>query len=136
VIVSLHVGIGAAAGALTRSRSAAVLLCPPLHLIADGVPHEDIPDRRFEIGSGLFCLGLLAGRRGPLDPVVLGAASSAAPDLEHLVPWLRPRGRTLFHRRAQRGGGVPARVQVLLAGAIVGWLLCSHATSAAGRDRR
>jgi hypothetical protein len=45
------------------------------------------------------------------------------PDLEHVLPWLRPGGRKLFHWSAQQGGGVSADTQLLLAGAAVGWLL-------------
>jgi hypothetical protein len=125
VIVSLHVAMGGAAGSLARSRLLAVLLGPPLHLAADRIRHQDIASRRFETVSGVVCLGLIAARRGPADPATLGAASSAAPDLEHIVPWLRPGGRKLFHRRGglQHAGGVPASVQLLLAGAIVGALL-------------
>jgi hypothetical protein len=124
VIVSLHVASGAALGALVRSRPLALLLGPPLHVAGDRVPHEDIPDRSFEIGSGLVALGLLAARRGPLDPAVLGGAASAMPDLEHVVPWLRPRGEKLFHRsRGRHGAGVSAEAQLLLAGAALGWLL-------------
>jgi len=124
VIVSLHVATGAAAGALARSRPLALLLGPPLHLAGDQVPHEDIPDRGFEIGSGLVSLALLAARRGPLDPAVLGGAAAAFPDVEHVVPWLRFRGDKLFHRGGGRhGSGMPAEVQLLLAGAILGVLL-------------
>ncbi|HKC77883.1 MAG TPA: hypothetical protein VKB70_05810, partial [Gaiellaceae bacterium] len=101
MIVSLHVALGGATGALVRSRPLAVLLGPPLHIACDRVPHEDIPDRSFEIGSGLAALGLLAARRGVFDPAVLGGAASAAPDLEHVVPWIRLRGKKLFHH----GGG-------------------------------
>jgi hypothetical protein len=116
---------------VARSRVTALLLGLPLHLAGDRVPHQDIASRRFEIGSGVFCLGLLAARRGPLDPVTLGAASAAAPDLEHVLPWLRPGGRKLFHGR---GGGhgsarpLSANAQLLLAGAIVGTLLTLRAT--------
>jgi hypothetical protein len=123
VIVSLHVAIGAAAGALGRSRPLALLLGPPLHLAADRLRHEDIPDLSFEIGSGLAALALPAARRGPLDPAVLGGAASAMPDLEHVVPLLRPGGRKLFHRVGQRGGGISSDVQLVLAGATVGLLL-------------
>jgi hypothetical protein len=42
---------------------------------------------------------LLAARRGPLDPATLGAAASSAPDLEHVLPFVRPGGRKLFHGR-------------------------------------
>lgn len=128
MIVSLHVATGAVAGAVTRSRAAAVIVGPILHLAADRVPHEDIGSRRFEIGSGLLCLALLAGTRGPLDAATLGAAASSAPDLEHVVPRLRPRGHKLFHGRHgwHRSGRFPAEVQLLLAGAIVGALIASR----------
>jgi hypothetical protein len=124
VIVSLHVATGAAMGAAARSRALALLLGPPLHVAGDRVPHEDIPDRSFEVGSGLVALGLLAAGRGPLDPAVLGGAAAAMPDLEHLVPWLRPRGEKLFHRGGGRHGtGLPVETQLVLAGALVGLLL-------------
>ena len=123
MIVSLHVATGGAVGALLRSRSLALLLGPPLHVAGDRVPHEDIPDRSFEIGSGLVALGLLAARRGPLDPAVLGGAAAAMPDLEHVMPGLRLRGEKVFHRRSHHGAGISAETQLVLAGAIVGGLL-------------
>jgi hypothetical protein len=124
VIVSLHVALGGAAGALVRSRTLALLLGPPLHVVADRVPHEDISDESFELGSGLVALAVLAARRGPFDPAVLGAVTCAMPDLEHIVPWLRPRGEMLFHRGGGRHGvGVSAEAQLLAAGAVVGLLL-------------
>jgi hypothetical protein len=124
VIVSLHVATGGAAGALFGSRPLALLLGPPLHVAGDRVPHEDIPDRSFEIGSGLVVLGLLAARRGPFDPAVLGGAAAAMPDLEHLVPWLRPRGEKIFHRGGGRHGvGISVETQLLLAGAVLGLLV-------------
>jgi hypothetical protein len=125
VIVSLHVATGAAAGAASGSRLTAILIGPLLHLAGDRLPHRDIGSRRFEIGSGVACLALLAGRRGPLDPATLGAAASSAPDLEHVVPFLRPRGTKLFHGRHgwHRTGRFPADLQLLLAGAIVGALI-------------
>jgi hypothetical protein len=125
VIVLLHVATGGALGALTRSRLAALALGPPLHLACDWVPHEDIRDHRFEVRSGLFGLTLLALCRGPLDPATLGAASASAPDLEHVFPRLRPRGRKLFHGRRgwHRTGAFRADVQLALAGAIIGLLV-------------
>ena len=124
MIVSLHVATGAALGAAVRSRPLALLLGPPLHLAGDRVPHEDIPDRSFEVGSGLLALGLVAAVRGPFDPAVLGGAAAAMPDLEHLIPWLRPGGEKLFHRGGGRhGAGISVETQLLLAGTIVGLLL-------------
>jgi hypothetical protein len=124
MIVSLHVATGAAMGAAVRSRSFALLLGPPLHVAGDRVPHEDIPDRSFEIGSGLAVLGLLAAARGPLDAAVLGGAAAAMPDLEHLLPWLRLRGEKLFHRGGGRhGAGLPVETQLVLSGTLVGLLL-------------
>jgi hypothetical protein len=124
MIVSLHVATGGAAGALLRSRGLALALGPVLHLAGDRVPHEDIPDRSFEIASGLVALGLLAARRGLLDPAVLGGAAAAAPDLEHVVPQLRPWGEKLFHRGGgQHGAGISSDAQLLVAGALIGLLL-------------
>ena len=115
---------GSAAGALLRSRGLALALGPALHLAGDRVPHEDIPDRSFEIGSGVVALGLLAARRGLFDPAVLGGAAAAAPDLEHVVPWLRLHGEKLFHNGGGRhGAGISAEAQLLLAGTVVGLLL-------------
>ena len=123
VIVSLHVATGAAAGALTRSRGASLVLGPLLHLAADRIPHDDIGDVDFETYSGLAMLTLLGVGRGWLNPAVLGGAAAAAPDLEHVVPWLRPGGRKLFHNGEPDGGGVSTGVQLVLAGAIIGYLI-------------
>jgi hypothetical protein len=123
VIVSLHVATGAALGAVVRSRPLALLLGPALHLAGDRVPHEDIPDRSFEIGSGLLALGFLAAVRGPFDSAVLGGAAAAMPDLEHVVPWLRPGGEKLFHRGGRHGTGLSAETQLVVAGALLGLLL-------------
>jgi len=125
VIVSVHVASGAAIGALTRSRVGAVVLGPPAHLLGDRIPHQDIASRHFEVLSGLACVALLAARRGPLDPATLGALAASAPDLEHIFPVLRPRGKKLFHggRGWHRSGGFPASVQLVIAGATIGYLL-------------
>jgi hypothetical protein len=125
MIVLLHVATGAALGALTQSRLAALTLGPPLHLACDRVPHEDMHDRGFEVRSGLAGLALLTLFRGPLDPATLGAASAAAPDLEHVFPRLRLHGRKLFHGRFgwHRSGRFRADVQLALAAAIIGLLV-------------
>jgi len=91
------------------------------------MPHEDIPDRRFEIGSGIAGVLLLAAVRGPLDPAVTGALAASCPDLEHVFRLPRPRGRKLFPSHRLRGwhrsGGVSAPVQLVLAGFLIGLLL-------------
>ena len=126
----MHVATGGAIGALTGSRARALLLGVPAHLLADRIPHQDIASRRFEIASGLACVALLAVSRGPFDSATLGALAASSPDLEHVFPALRPGGRKLFHGRWgwHRSGGLSARTQLLLAGAIVGYLLGPRVT--------
>ena len=93
MIVSMHVASGAAMGALVRSRRRAVLIGPLLHLAGDRVPHQDIPNRRFEIASGAAGVLLLALRRGPFDPATLGAiAASVGAPRRH-----KARNRTVTH---------------------------------------
>ncbi len=127
MIVSFHVATGACVGAAVRSRSAALLLGPFLHLAGDRMPHEDIASRRFEIGSGVVLVGVLAARRGLLDPATVGALATTAPDSEHVLPTPRFRGRKLFpsHRfeRWHRVGGLSAPAQLLVAGVLLGALL-------------
>ncbi len=127
MIVSLHVATGGVAGAITPSRRSAVALGLLAHLAGDLMPHDDIPNRRFELRSGVAALLGLAIRRGPLDGVTLGAAAASAPDLEHLVRLPRPGGRKLFpsHRIPgwHRAGGVPTWFQLLAAGTLLGLLL-------------
>ena len=124
MIVALHVATGAASGAASGSRLAALMLGPVVHLAGDRLPHQDIRSRRFEIGSGLAGILILAARRGVLDPATLGAAASSAPDLEHLLPILRPGGMKLFHYRGwHRSGRFPAGLQLLLAGVVLGALV-------------
>jgi hypothetical protein len=124
VVVSMHVATGAAAGAALGSRVGALATGPLLHFVCDVVPHQDIESRRFEIASGLALLALVAAVRGPLDPAVIGGVTASAPDLEHVLPLPRRGGRKLFptHRfaRLHRTGGVPAWLQLVTAGAIVG----------------
>jgi hypothetical protein len=91
------------------------------------MPHCDIPDRRFEVGSAIAAVLLLAAVRGPLDPAVTGALAASSPDLEHLFRLPRPGGRKLFPSHRLRGwnrsGGLPAPIQLLLAGFLIGFLL-------------
>ena len=125
--MSLHVATGATMGAAVRSRTAAALLGVPLHLAGDRVPHRDIPNRRFEIVSGLAVLALVAARRGLTDEATVGALAACAPDLEHVVRLPRPGGSKLFHGRRgwHRSGGLSTGVQLLLAGLLTGRLLAN-----------
>ena len=133
MIVSLHVASGAALGAVARSRRRAVGLGLLAHLVGDRIPHQDIPSRRFELRSGVALLFLVALRRGVLDPATMGAAAASAPDIEHVLRLPRPGGRKLFpsHRFHgwHRQGGLPAGLQLLLAGALAGGVIASRRRS-------
>ena len=111
-------------GALVRSPWRALAVGPLLHLAGDRVPHQDIHNRRFEIASGAAGLLLLAVGRGPFDAATLGGVAASAPDLEHVLPWIRPRGQKVFHGRHgwHRSGRLSSSVQLLVAGAILGAL--------------
>jgi hypothetical protein len=126
MIVSLHVATGGLVGALAGTRGRAVLLGLAAHAAGDAVPHQDVASRRFETVSGIAGLALLAAARGPLDPAVVGAAAASVPDVEHVLPLPRPGGRKLFPSHRVRGwhrsGGLPASVQLLAAGALLGAL--------------
>jgi hypothetical protein len=127
VIVSLHVATGAAAGAAARSRGWAVALGLLSHAAGDRMPHRDIPNRHFELWSGVISLLALVVRRGPFDTSVLGAAAGSCPDLEHVLPLPRPGGRKLFPSHRVRGwhraGGVSTTAQLVAAGVLLGLVL-------------
>jgi hypothetical protein len=127
MIVAMHIATGAAAGALTGSRLGAALLGPVLHALGDYIPHEDIDSRSFEVRCGVLGALALALVRGPLHPATVGAVASAVPDVEHIVRLPRPGGRKLFpsHRIIgfHRLGGVPASVQLVVAGVLLGVVL-------------
>lgn len=131
MIVTLHVATGAAVGAAAGSRRAAIGLGLLAHLVGDGIPHHDIPSRRFEVRSGIALLLLIALRRGAFDPATLGAAAASSPDLEHVLRLPRPRGRKLFpsHRFHgwHREGGLPAWVQLVTAGVLAGIVVARRA---------
>lgn len=129
MIVSLHLATGALGGALVRSPWAAAAVGPVLHFLGDRVPHEDIDSTGFELRCGVLGALALAVVRGPLDPATIGAITSTAPDLEHVMRLPRPGGRKLFpsHRIPgwHRPGGLTAEAQLLIAGALLGAVLAS-----------
>jgi hypothetical protein len=115
-----------------RSRTAAAVLGIPLHLAGDRVPHRDIPDRRFEIASGLLIVGLVAMRRGLTDKATVGALTTCLPDIEHILRLPRPGGSKLFHdkRGWHREGRLSPRVQLLIAALLVGKIFFMPETGA------
>lgn len=121
----MHVATGGLAGAATGSRARAAALGPLLHLACDLVPHEDIPSRAFETASGVAGMLLLVRRRG-VDAATVGALAATAPDLEHVLPLPRPRGKALFpsHRwtTSVRVRGIPAWLQLAVAVALLAGL--------------
>ena len=129
MIVSLHLATGAVGGALVRSPVAAAALGPVLHFLGDRVPHEDIDSTSFELRCGVLGALALAVVRGPLDPATVGAITSTAPDLEHVLRLPRPGGRKLFpsHRIPgwHRPGGLTAEMQLLIAGVLLGGVLAA-----------
>ena len=132
MIVAAHVAAGALGGVLAPSRAVAVAVGLVLHTAGDRVPHEDTGSRPFEAATGVAGVLALALVRGPFDRATVGAAASALPDVEHLVPLPRPGGRKLFpsHRFEgwHRAGRVlPVAAQLVAAGAVVGALLAARA---------
>jgi hypothetical protein len=127
VIVAMHVATGAAAGAVLGSNAEAALAGLALHAAGDAIPHEDFDSLRVETITGLGLLAVLALRRGLFDPAVIGAAFSAAPDLEHVIPHPDHEAPKLFpsHRLEgwHRGGGISAPLQLLVSVVIVAVLV-------------
>jgi hypothetical protein len=123
MIASLHVATGAVAGAALGSRARAAAVAPLLHFALDIVPHEDIDSHRFELATAGAALAALALVRGTFDPATIGAALSAAPDLEHLRRFPRPGGRKVFPSHwlpgRSRGPRVPVWFQLAAAGVLL-----------------
>jgi hypothetical protein len=94
------------------------------------MPHQDVASRRFETLSGFAGIALLAASCGPFDKAVVGAVAASVPDVEHVLPLPRPGGRKLFPSHRLRGwhkpGGVPASVQLLAAGTLLGAVAAVH----------
>jgi hypothetical protein len=135
MIVALHAATGAATGALTRSRLAAIAIGPLLHIAGDRVPHRHPARAGWEYLAGIGAVGFLARRRGIFDPATIGAVAAVMPDLEHVLPRLRVRGGKVIHRRPGRdrtdATGLSARAQTLLALTILVPILVARCAPAA-----
>lgn len=128
----MHVATGALAGALTGDRAGAAAAGLALHAAGDAIPHEDFESLQVETGLGLALLAVLALRRGFTDPAVVGAAFSAAPDLEHVIPFPGHNLPKLFpsHRLDgwHRSGGISPGLQLAASLVIVGALVLGRKT--------
>lgn len=124
----MHAATGATVGDAVRSPTAAVLLGIPLHLAGDWIPHRELCNERFDVGTGLLLIALLAWRRGPKSAATIGALAACAPDIEHRVRLPRPKGRKLFHdgRGWHRSGRFSAEAQLVLAALLAARLLLSQ----------
>jgi hypothetical protein len=126
LIVAMHVATGALFGAATGDRAAAAVGGLALHAAGDAVPHEDFESLSLETGLGVALLAALAIRRGFTDPAVIGAAFSAAPDLEHVIPRPGHDRPKLFPSHRIEGwhhrGGISASLQLGASLVIVGAL--------------
>jgi hypothetical protein len=136
VIVAMHAASGATVGDVVRSRTSAILLGVPLHLAGDWVPHRELRNERFDIGTGLLLIALLAWRRGPTSATTIGALAACAPDLEHRVRLPRPGGKKLFHdgRGWHRSGRFSTEMQLALAALLVARLLLARGERVADGD--
>lgn len=125
-----HIATGVLAGARCSGPADALLAGVALHALGDVTPHGEVNDRTFEIGSAFVGIGLLAARYGLRSPIVWGAIGAVLPDAEHLLPERGPEHRDLFptHRfewlhRSDGPLAIPAWIQVVAGGAVIGGLL-------------
>lgn len=82
MIGAVHAGIGAALGAILRKKSSAFLAGIASHLVADAIPHTDLPVK-LELPLMAGTLACIAAWRGIDSPEFWGALGGIAPDAEH-----------------------------------------------------
>ena len=131
LIVS-SVATGAASGALVGSqcaRSSSDLL----HLAWDRLPHQDVVNRRFEIGSGVAALGMLVMQRGLLDPATIGGFAALRLISSIVVPAAPPTWKKLFPTVAGIALGPSRQPPTSSCGAILGALVPSMTAGRAAR---
>lgn len=130
-----HIATGALLGKRCAGPVEAALTGVFLHGLMDVAPHGEVGDRRFEIGSTFAGLALLGARYGVRSPILWGAVGGVLPDVEHVLPQrIRP-SRELFPTHSikwlhssDKAFNIPAWVQVVAGGAVVGALVFARAT--------
>jgi hypothetical protein len=130
VIQLAHVATGALAERHAGGALDALLAGITAHATMDVVPHGEVHDDAFEAATAVAGVLAIAARYGLRSPITIGAIGGVLPDLEHVLPRrIRP-ARALFptHRFGSLHGWehkplvVPAWVQALLGGAVIGAL--------------
>jgi hypothetical protein len=143
VILAVHVPAGALAGRWAGSGTAAFGWGVLSHAALDLVPHKDPFGERAEIGMTATMLALVAALTRADARSLAGAVGGSLPDLEHLMPWVRHRGRAVVptHAWARLHGSLPTRLelgggaQLAMAAALTAWLavLASRRSSDQGQ---
>jgi hypothetical protein len=104
VIGAVHASIGAALGSLSRTKAGAFAAGVASHLIADLIPHRDLPPK-VEVPLMAAAIAGIAAWRGVDSPEVWGALGGIAPDAEHalLVPGLINTDQEVFPTHLKDG---------------------------------
>lgn len=104
MIGAVHASIGAAIGSLSRTKVGAFAAGVVSHLIADLIPHRDLPPK-VEIPLMAAALTGIAAWRGVDSPELWGALGGIAPDAEHalLVPGLITTDQEVFPTHLKDG---------------------------------
>jgi hypothetical protein len=81
---AVHASIGAGVGSFFKSKAAAFAAGMLSHLVADALPHKDLPPA-VEVPLLLGALGGVAAWKGLDSPEFWGALGAVAPDFEHAL---------------------------------------------------
>ncbi len=116
------------AGLRIRSPRRAFAFGLLLHHAFDRLPHRDIPDEHFEAWSGAAAMLSVVGAHGVRGSVAAGALGASLPDMEHVYRYLGLNQRRFFpaHRGPYPTGGAPTWLQLITAGALLGFVLSTR----------
>jgi hypothetical protein len=95
MICGLHGLIGAALGKLLGNKQQAFAAGVASHLVADLVPHRDLPVA-VEVSLALGVTALMAVVEGTDSPAFWGAVGGMLPDVENAISYIRPETPMLF----------------------------------------